>query len=194
MSTPTILSRPKYRPFELAPVARSHLILAEHAEALPSLSPPAWPDAAIEFWAIVPDSRALGLQSVDHVIPTYHYRSASHLLDHLAHRLAREYVGLHLYAIGRESFIWDVAALARDKGMDRDEYHLTQRGSERRRVYCVHCRSFTENVSTNIVACSGCGAQLQVRDHFSQRLAAFMGVQVDAEVRGELPPIEEVYP
>jgi len=194
MSSPTIPSRPKYKPFELAPVARSHLILAEQAEALPRLSSPAWPDAPIEFWAIVSDSRALGLQSVDRAIPTYHFRSASHLLDHLGHRLAREYVGLHLYAIGRETFIWDVAALARDRGMDRDEYHLTQHGSERRRVYCVHCRSFTENVSTNIVACSGCGARLQVRDHFSQRLAAFMGVQVDAEVPGELPPIEEVYP
>ncbi len=194
MPSPTIPSRPTYKPFELVPVARAHLIIAEHPEALPSLSPPAWPDAPIEFWAIVPDSRSLGLQRVTHGIPTYHYRAAPHLLDHLAYRLEREYVGLHLYAIGRESFIWDVAGLARGKGMDRDEYHLTQQGSERRRVYCVHCRTFTENVSTNIAACSGCGAQLQVRDHFSQRLAAFMGVQIDAEIPGALPPIEEAFP
>ena len=78
-------------------------------------------------------------------------------------------------------------------GLDKDEYDLTHAGSERRRVYCIHCRAFTENVATNIVACSGCGAHLLVRDHFSRRLAAFMGVQVDAEIPGGLPSIEEAF-
>jgi hypothetical protein len=32
-----------------------------------------------------------------------------------------------------------------------------------------------------------------VRDHFSRRLAAFMGVQADAENPGELPQPEQLY-
>jgi hypothetical protein len=32
-----------------------------------------------------------------------------------------------------------------------------------------------------------------VRDHFSRRLGAFMGVMVDAEAPGEIPAIEEVF-
>jgi hypothetical protein len=32
-----------------------------------------------------------------------------------------------------------------------------------------------------------------VRDHYSRRLAAYMGVSADAEVPGELPPIRELY-
>lgn len=50
-----------------------------------------------------------------------------------------------------------------------------------------------EGVTTSIVTCTGCGAPLFVRDHFSRRLAAFMGVQVDAEVPGEVPEAEELY-
>ena len=194
MPVSTIQSRPRYKPFELVPTARSHLVIAEHVQDLPSPSASAAQGKPIEFWAIIPDSRSLGAGPEGNGIETHRFRSASHLLDQLDHRLGREHVGLHLYVLGREPFIWDVIRLAHSHGMDRDECHPTHKGSEQRRVYCVHCRSFTENVKTNIVACSGCGAQLQVRDHFSQRLAAFMGFQVDAEVPGELPPIEEAYP
>jgi DNA-directed RNA polymerase subunit RPC12/RpoP len=52
----------------------------------------------------------------------------------------------------------------------------------------------TEDVRTNIVRCPGCGSWLLVRDHYSRRLAAYMGVMVDAEVPGERPEIKEVFP
>ena len=194
MPSPTIRSRPKYAPFELVSPARSHLIISDCAENLPRISAPSVDDPPLEFWTIRPDSRSLGAQRDGDGIDNFHFRSAPHLFDQLSYRLGREHVGLHLYAIGTEAFIWDIAKIARQHGMDRDEYHLTHRGSENRRVYCVHCRAITEHVRTTVVNCSGCGAHLQVRDHFSQRLAAFMGFQVDAEVPGELPPIEEAYP
>jgi len=62
-----------------------------------------------------------------------------------------------------------------------------------RRVYCIHCRATTENVRTNIVRCVACDRWLLVRDHYSRRLAAYMGVMVDAEAPGELPPLKEVF-
>lgn len=192
MPNPSIRSRPTYKPFELIRAARSHLIIAERAGSLPILTPRSWVDAPIELWTIAPVADAAA-QNTGRGPTRHHFRSTSHLLARLSYRLAREYVGLHLYVIGTEPFIWDIVKLARDLGMDRDEYHLTQDGSEKRRVYCVHCRTFTENVSTTIVTCCGCGTSLQVRDHFSQRLAAFMGFRVDAEVPGEIPPIEEAY-
>jgi ferredoxin-NADP reductase len=52
----------------------------------------------------------------------------------------------------------------------------------------MHCRETTEDVRTNIVRCVGCDRWLLVRDHYSRRLAAYMGVMVDAEAPGELPP------
>ncbi len=116
------------------------------------------------------------------------------LLAALAERLHRETAGLRLYAVGSESFIWDAANIARSAGMAEDEVFLAQAGSLRRRVYCTHCKAMIENVTTNLVPCQGCGATLFVRDHFSRRLAAFMGIQADAEEPGVLPPLQTLYP
>jgi hypothetical protein len=33
-----------------------------------------------------------------------------------------------------------------------------------------------------------------VRDHYSRRIGAFQGVNVDAEVPGNVPPTQELYP
>jgi hypothetical protein len=57
-------------------------------------------------------------------------------------------------------------------------------------VRCVHCQTLLDDVTMSLVDCTGCGATLFVRDHFSARLAAFMGVKVDAELPGELPDAE----
>ncbi|HQU42797.1 MAG TPA: dimethylamine monooxygenase subunit DmmA family protein [Pirellulales bacterium] len=64
-------------------------------------------------------------------------------------------------------------------------------GSAARRVYRIHCKTSHENVKTNLVPCTGCGRQLLVRDHYSRRLAAYMGVMADAESPGKLPPVQE---
>jgi len=66
-------------------------------------------------------------------------------------------------------------------------------GAPARRVYCIHCRATTEEVRTNIVSCVDCKRWLLVRDHYSRRLAAYMGVMADAESPGELPPVREVF-
>ena len=86
------------------------------------------------------------------------------------------------------------AALARNAGLGSAEFHLTLAGSAKRRVYCPHCKSMTSGVSRSVVSCSGCGAALFVRDHFSRLHAAYTGVRVDAEVPGVIPPAEELYP
>ena len=77
--------------------------------------------------------------------------------------------------------------------LNRDEIRAEECGSPARRVHCIHCRAATEDVTTNIVQCVDCQRWLVVRDHYSRRLAAYMGVMIDAEVPGELPPIEEVF-
>ncbi len=56
------------------------------------------------------------------------------------------------------------------------------------------CKGFTENVTTSPVRCSHCGLNFCVRDHYSRRLGAFQGVCIDAEVPGEAPAPEEIFP
>jgi hypothetical protein len=102
-------------------------------------------------------------------------------------------MGTRLYVAGPESFIGLAMKIALEFDLNKDEIRAEEMGSLARRVYCVHCRTATEDVRTNIVRCTGCERWLLVRDHYSRRLAAYMGVMADAEAPGELPPIKEVY-
>ena len=107
--------------------------------------------------------------------------------------LEQSLMGTRLYLAGPESFIGLAMQSALEFNLNRDEIRAEASGTLARRVYCVHCRATTENVRTNIVSCRQCARWLLVRDHYSRRLAAYMGVMVDAEAPGELPAIHEVF-
>jgi hypothetical protein len=102
-------------------------------------------------------------------------------------------MGLRLYVAGPESFIGLAMKIALEFDLNKDEIRAEELGTLARRVYCIHCRATTEDVRTNIVRCDDCRRWLLVRDHYSRRLAAYMGVMVDAEAPGELPEIKEVF-
>lgn len=195
MADQGIRSRPIYRPVGLDPSGARHLLVVD-APAVPPEALKADQGAFPEVWTVTRDGRqppspymAAGEGEASHA-----FRSTALLFDALRRRLARETMGFRLYAIGSETFLADVAQLGAAAGLGRAEMAMAQAGSLARRVYCVHCRSLTEGVRENIVACGGCGVSLFVRDHFSVRLAAFMGVQADAEEPGVLPPAETLYP
>jgi hypothetical protein len=108
--------------------------------------------------------------------------------------LERALMGSRVYIAGPEHFIGRVLQITLAFNLNQDEVRAEAHGTLARRVHCVHCRAITEEVRTNIVRCSGCSRWLMVRDHYSRRFAAYMGVMVDAEAPGELPPLEEIHP
>ena len=185
-----IKSRPLYERLQLDRTGLRHLLLTD---ALSFLSDRFVSDASdLEVWSVAP-RESEGITGNPAMEKSRSFRSVAHLLERLVHRLEHERMGLRLYAAGREGFLWDVFGIAQRAGMGKQEVFLTQFGSKARRIHCVHCRTFNEGVTTTIVRCDGCGAHLFVRDHFSRRLSAFMGVKIDAEVPGEVPPAEQVY-
>ena len=115
------------------------------------------------------------------------------LLARLQEVLNDSVMGTRLYVAGPESFMGLVMRIARRFNLNKDEVRAEECGSQARRVYCIHCRTATENVTTNIVQCKDCNRWLLVRDHYSSRLAAYMGVMVDAEAPGERPGLKEVF-
>jgi dimethylamine monooxygenase subunit C len=115
------------------------------------------------------------------------------LLEEFAALAGRCLMGTRLYVAGPESFIGLVMKIALEFNLNQDEIRAEECGSRARRVFCIHCRATTEDVKTNIVACVGCARWLLVRDHYSRRLAAYMGVMADAEAPGELPVVKEVF-
>lgn len=121
------------------------------------------------------------------------FASVAALLTTFRTVLDESLMGTRLYVAGPESFIGLAMKLALEFDMNKDEIRAEELGTMARRVYCVHCRTTGEDVKTNIVKCAGCERWLLVRDHYSRRHAAYMGVMADAEAPGELPPIKEVY-
>jgi DNA-directed RNA polymerase subunit RPC12/RpoP len=130
---------------------------------------------------------ALGLEEL-RIFP-----DAPSLLKEFRSLLDASLMGLRLYVAGPESFIGLAMKVALEFDLNKDEMRAEELGTRARRVYCIHCRATAEEVRTNIVRCADCGSWLLVRDHYSRRLAAYMGVMVDAEVPGELPEIKEVF-
>ena len=121
------------------------------------------------------------------------FASPQTLLFRFNGMLASTTMGTRLYVAGAETFIGNVHQLAAGYGVNHLSILSEHRGSEARRVQCVHCKGFMENVTTNWCVCAHCGLNLLVRDHFSRRLNAFQGVCIDADCPGQVPAQEVVF-
>jgi predicted RNA-binding Zn-ribbon protein involved in translation (DUF1610 family) len=120
------------------------------------------------------------------------YASNQALIDDLNDLLFDARMGSRLYLAGSESFLGSAMQVATLFDLNSDEVLREHSGTLVRRVWCVHCDTYTENVTQRVYDCPGCSLTLVVRDHYSRRLAAFQAVKADAEVPGELPQAEEL--
>jgi dimethylamine monooxygenase subunit C len=189
-----IKSKPVYAPLQADTRGRFHLMLGMGVGAAPLLR-------------VIDDMRSASaqlLQNTRVLIVGAEFNAAAvgdvqtfadlaKLLAQFRTILGQALMGTRLYVAGPESFIGLVMKIALEFNLNKDEIRAEECGTLARRVYCIHCRGTTENVRTNIVQCIGCNRWLLVRDHYSRRLAAYMGVMVDAEAPGELPPVKEVF-
>jgi dimethylamine monooxygenase subunit C len=195
-----IKSRPRYSGLRPDPFAKHHLIASEGegAQAVEDLFRRA-PDsfranATILFagGASAPADHATRIQALG-AQATYLAPTVPTLLVRLNALLARTTMGTRLYAAGTEGFIAQAVQAALRHGMDHQSVSTEHRGSLARRIQCVHCKGITEHVTTDVVTCAHCRISLQVRDHYSRRLGAFMGVSIDAEAPGQVPSAQEIY-
>lgn len=85
-------------------------------------------------------------------------------------------VGSHLYIMGDEAFIWRIHGEARSAGLEDDEIDITRTIAGQRQVYCVHCGLTQAAGPEPLLSCIGCAVGLEVREHFSRRLGAYLGV------------------
>jgi hypothetical protein len=198
----SVKSKPVYAPLAADTGGRYHLLLGmgegsacllRVLRELQTFAPASWQRSQVLFASAVAGQskdnpfEALGLESLEL------FDSSAALLERARAILEQSLMGTRLYVAGPESFIGRALQLAAVFNLNNDEVRAEHIGSAARRVHCVHCRASTEEVRTNIVRCAGCSRWLMVRDHYSRRLAAYMGVIVDAEAPGELPPIREIH-
>lgn len=191
---PSIKSRPVYGVLEPRPGA-AHLVVADGEGA----------EAVCEMLARAPDAGALlgAMQILYTPGPTGADQGAAlqalgarqffraptipTLLPRLARVLSDAHMGTQFYLAGSEGLIGQAERDIMATGVPFRDIQKEHRGSTLRRVQCVHCKGITENVATDPFPCSHCGLNLFVRDHYSRRLAAFQGVNIDAEDPGQVP-------
>lgn len=199
-----IKSKPVYAPLSADIGGRYHLMLGMGVGAEPLLRVVA--QMRTEAPAALRDTRVLYVPAPGDAAPAHvstfqgagiaevrTFSSPQSLLEAFDTLLNHALMGTRLYVAGPESFMGLAMKIALQFNLNKDEIRAEESGSLARRVHCVHCRAETEDVRTNIVQCTGCSRWLLVRDHYSRRLAAYMGVMADAESPGELPPIQEVF-
>lgn len=196
-----IKSRPQYTGLVIDPHAKRHLFAleAEGAQALIDQLA-AVEDGFLEFAEILYVAGASA--SEDHAArlsglgadTVWLAPTIAPLLVRLKANLVQARMGTRLYLAGTEGFIGQTMQVALDFGIDFKSIRTEHRGSLARRVQCVHCKGITEAVTTSLYACSHCGLTLLVRDHYSRRIGAFQGVNVDAEEPGTAPQAEEIFP
>jgi len=199
MTISTIKSRPIYPGLSPDLNARSNVIVSDKAGAAAVLELFSRADATFAQRTLVlladglSDADAQGLKSQLSPATVEFFPTLPAGITRLREILEAAPMGLRLYATGTESLIGLVVQAGADYSIDHLSIRTEHRGSLSRRVQCVHCKGFAENVTTNLVTCPHCGLTLFVRDHYSRRLAAFQGVCIDAEVPGVVPETEAIY-
>ncbi|MBY3085814.1 hypothetical protein HFO63_20500 [Rhizobium laguerreae] len=195
-----IKSRPVYTGLTIQPRARRHIFALEGEGAKALLDQqPALDETALsrsEILYVARGSQGTGLDETLRRLGADMFFTAptiATLLFRLKGSLATAHMGTRLYLSGTEGFIGQAMLVALDYGVDHASVITEHRGSLARRVQCVHCKGITDDVTTSPFTCSHCGLPLQVRDHYSRRLAAFQGVNIDAEEPGSAPDPEELF-
>jgi hypothetical protein len=195
-----ILSRPRYG--VLAPIeANYHLFVADDSGG----------DAIVAFAESVPDNFFDNAEIIYVVTePSKHVKTLEALaalkcprlytgptieaaLPRINTSLKRMRMGTQVYLSGSESLLGMATMTAMEAGLDYQALQTEHRGSRARRVQCVHCKGITANVTTQPAECDHCGLPLLVRDHYSRRVAAFQGVNINAEDPTDVPEKEETF-
>lgn len=194
VDAPSIRTRPVYAPLEPRP-ASLHLIIAdgEGAEAITDMLAKA--DNRSELLAAAhvmytPGPNGTDLSSkLEALGAAQFYRAPTipAMLPRLARVLSAAHMGTQFYLAGTEGLIGQAERDIMNTGFPHAAIQKEHRGSTVRRVQCVHCKGITENVTLDPFKCSHCGLSLFVRDHYSRRIAAFQGVNIDAEDPGQVP-------
>ena len=194
INAPSIKSRPVYAPLEARP-GGFHLIVAdgEGAEAVTDMLAKATDAGNLLAAAHImycPGPTGVDLsQRLEALGAAQFFRAPTipAILPRLQRVLSAAHMGSQFYLAGTEGLIGQAEREIMNTGFPFAAVQKEHRGSTLRRVQCVHCKGITENVATDPFKCSHCGLNLFVRDHYSRRIAAFQGVNIDAEDPGQVP-------
>jgi len=190
---PSISSRPVWG--VLSPRAgAAHLFIAD-AQGAEAIVDMATPELMAQSHIIFISRGTDYSEQLRALAPAQFYEGPSYgaALPRIKRVLSDAKMGLQVYLSGTESLMGQAMNEATSAGVPLDAIQTEHRGSTARRMQCVHCKGFTEDVEMDPFQCSHCGLNLFVRDHYSRRLAAYQAVCVDAEDPENVPTPKGIY-
>jgi hypothetical protein len=105
------------------------------------------------------------------------------VLEVLAARISAARIGWRLMLAGPEVDVLAARAVAVRAGVLDAEIRAAVTSTERKQVFCPHCRTTTSTTApvAGETRCDGCGRRLHVYGHVSRRTGAYLGFMADAE-------------
>ncbi|MHC0036382.1 dimethylamine monooxygenase subunit DmmA family protein [Pseudoneobacillus sp. C159] len=84
-------------------------------------------------------------------------------------------MGTYLYIVGQNEFVKRVEKLAIDAGFSQYDRQTKVVGHRSKSVICSKCHANNEVDEDSHITCKHCGLELEVSDHYSRRLDAYLG-------------------
>ncbi|VVP86298.1 hypothetical protein PS918_02811 [Pseudomonas fluorescens] len=153
-----------------------HSIAPDRLHSLPRYRPPHPREAATRHIVALQSAAACASFVGELDQPLVLNQQNADFSARLDQALASATIGTHLYIMGDEAFIWRIHGQARNAGLEEDEIDITRSVVGQRQVYCVHCGLTQAAAAQPTHTCIGCDVGLEVREHFSRRLGAYLGV------------------
>lgn len=88
---------------------------------------------------------------------------------------SQQKMGAYLYIAGHSDFIKKVEKIASEAGFSEQEIQAKVIGPIKKKLVCCKCHGGNEIGDELMVFCRSCGIQLEVSDHYSRRLDAYLG-------------------
>src|SRR5260370_37448370 len=151
MQIEAIPSTPVYCSVQIA-AALQHLLIVERAEWLApeKLSPPS--DSASSLFVYVLGNTILR-SSTQAQYECRSFNDTQSLWAMVEAFLSQARMGLRVYVIGSEPFLWQASMIATRFGVTTHAVAPELPGQPSRNVYCLHCRPTIRDDGTNLVAC-----------------------------------------
>jgi len=173
-------SLPQYARLTPSGSARRHIVIADCAGLSAAARFLTLTSAPVEIYLLADLATALpSLPVVSSCV------DAPELSVTIRHVVRDAKMGTRFYISGNLVFVARTDALLKACGLRDDEVQAEVCGGTTQPVFCVHCRTLTTGPTPGPVSCRGCGRSLAIREHYSHRLGAFLGVSANAEAPDE---------
>ncbi|MCQ6281199.1 dimethylamine monooxygenase subunit DmmA family protein [Bacillus sp. EB600] len=115
---------------------------------------------------------------LDHLqhIPQYKINLLPTIENEKIHAIFKEQkIGTKIFISGPWSMIYHIKDIANTVGFTDDEIQYNGFGQKDHKVYCVKCYSYNKMSNNKVITCEHCKVVLDVSNHFSKRLEAYLG-------------------